>query len=370
MSTIKKILPEIIIGALIGFFILHPISMFLAKGTEGIKIFFSQNLRNMLLSPMSLYFSILGVSLGLISGISRLKLINKNLLLQKHKNEILAKNAILEQQKEEILTQAEDLKKAKNKIKKQNDKISASINYAKSIQQAILPPISKMQQELSDFFLIYKPQNIISGDFYWFDKIDQKLFIAAVDCTGHGVPGALISMIGHTLLNEIIKEQKIQKPNEIIEALDILLRNILNQEKTGNNDGMDMSICIIDKKLKILEFAGARNPLVFIKNKQVQVIKGDRRSVGGYIRRQQSAFTRHEINFDADTCFYMFSDGFQDQYDEQNKNRFSLRNMLSLFLQYHNLTMEQQKNEIENNFIKWKGSNRQIDDLLIIGFKC
>lgn len=376
MKILKKTWIEIVIGTLIGFFILHPISMFLAQGKDGLLMFFHHDFSHMLLSKMSWYFTVLGVLLGLISGVSRVKLHSKNILLAKQKRDILITNAKLEQQNEEIQTQAENLKSVNekivlqnDKIKKQNEDIAASINYARRIQNAILPDDELIKTTFKDIFILYKPKSIVSGDFYWVAEKGAKIFIAAVDCTGHGVPGAFMSIIGKGIMDKIVNELNISEPDEILFQLDVLVRQFLKQNISKNKDGMDIALCVVDKEQSLVKFAGAKNPLVIVQNNTAEIIKGNRISIGGYTQKEKPCFTCHKITIPEDMMLYIFSDGFQDQFGGEDNSKFKKKRMLHLFSEVASSPLNEQKYRIEQEFENWKGNKTQIDDVLIIGFK-
>ncbi len=229
-------------------------------------------------------------------------------------------NIKLKAQNEEILKTQKQLSKANKNISEQNKKITGGINYAKLIQTAMMHKPDKLKEYLADSFIFFKPRDIVSGDFYWYTKTDQSLILAAVDCTGHGVPGAFLSMIGNQLLNRLIINQKITNPAEIITKLDKEVKLALNQEYTKNHDGMDIAICVICNDKKTLRYAGARNPLVLIQNGKHRTIKGNPYSVGGgYSKRIVKKFNEHIINIKTPTSFYIYSDGFQDQTNNKKK---------------------------------------------------
>lgn len=226
-----SILIDTSIGACIGFFILHPLSMVIHYEGE----IFHFTSKHFLLTLMSLYFACIGLVFGTVSGFFRLKLKQKNL----------------------------ELKRKQLYIEEKNRNYEDSINYARHIQLATLVRADVVKKALPESFILFKPKDIISGDFYWFTEIDDKIFIAAIDCIGHGVPGALLSMIANDLLVEIVKVLKITVPDKILNTLDMYFKETLKQEETKNQDGLDIALCVVNKKQMILEYAGANNPLVY-----------------------------------------------------------------------------------------------------------
>jgi serine phosphatase RsbU (regulator of sigma subunit) len=293
--------------------------------------------------------------------------------------EIKVQNDTLESQKKTLESQKSILEKQKVIIEKKNTNITASINYAQRIQRAMLPRQQDIQKLLPESFLFFKPKEIVSGDFYWIAEQDdeygnKKIIIAAIDCTGHGVPGAFMSMVGDGLLNQIVKLQEITSPERILRELDKGIRDSLNQEQTENNDGMDIAICTIDKYNHTLEFAGAKNPLVYIQNGELKEIAGDKLHIGGRMRRakeklEDKYFTKHTINTSSPTYCYIFSDGYEDQFGGMENKKFSKRQLHSLLLSNYKQPIEEQKYILEKNIGEWTGLHTQIDDILVIGFK-
>lgn len=303
-----------------------------------------------------------------------------NTVLQKQNQEIV-------KQKEEIIEQSDELKEASNKIlqkniiiEKKNDDITASINYAKRIQNSMLPSIDLINSVLPESFVFFRPKEIISGDFYWFAHIgSQKVVIIAADCTGHGVPGALMSMLGDSLLNQIVYDKEIHSPDLILNELHKGIQKVLHQGSNENKDGMDVSICTIDFNKRILEFAGASNPLVYIQHDvadmpQIHHIKGDRLHVGGSSLKNRLGFNKHTIPIDKPTVFYLFSDGFQDQFGfeegDSEPKKFLPKRFRELLYCIHHLDMEQQQEILQLTLADWQGSKqKQTDDILVIGAK-
>ena len=273
----------------------------------------------------------------------------------------------IEQQKHEIETQRDQLAQKNLEIEKINKDLTDSIEYAKRIQTAILPLDTTIRKHLEEYFILFKPRDIVSGDFYWFTYKDGKIFIAAVDCTGHGVPGAFMSMIGAEILTTIVLNENIYQADKILDKLNKYIRNALKQDTSDNQDGMDMALCVIDKEKKILEFAGAKNPLFYIHNNELTKIRGSRQAIGGY---QFGEFVSHTIQYQTPTWFYIFSDGYADQFGGPDENeKFMVRRFKNLLLEIHQLPMEEQKRILDENIEKWKGNVKQTDDILVIGFK-
>ena len=330
------------------------------------------------------------------------EIITQNEVLRQQKEEIMIQNESLYQQKEEISTQTEHLKIANEEITKQEEEIrnshnrtTDSINYALRIQTAVFPSTEILKNSFSEYFVFNKPRDIVSGDFYWFyekhDKVSKNLIklIAVADCTGHGVPGAFVSMLGITLLNEIVSSiQKIQA-NTILEELRIKLKTALHQ--TGKHDeqedGLDIALCVINTKTNQLQFSGANNPLYLIKNRQediesqeenneLLIYKPNYQPIGIYYK--EFPFINQEIQLQKNDQLYLFSDGFADQFGGKKHKKFNITRFRKLILSIADRPMHKQKQIIENTYNEWTKRNftsaipkkcRQIDDILIVGVK-
>jgi len=269
------------------------------------------------------------------------------------------------------------LENQNNEIANKNKKIIDSIRYAQTIQQAILPIKANIDKHF-ETFIIFQPKDIVSGDFYWFNHYqkENKSIVAIVDCTGHGVPGAFMSMIANRLLVEIISEKKIFNTVEILEELDDKLHQALMQDETSNNDGMDLVICTIEKSEKgnaVVEFAGAKRPLFYTKNKQTELqhIKGTVRGIGGRKRlrkKQKKEFQKHIINMSKGEILYLTTDGFFDL-QSPNRKKFGRVNFMKLLQNNLNKPLQEQKEIIVDTLYEHKGSETQIDDITIMGIK-
>jgi transcriptional regulator with GAF, ATPase, and Fis domain len=256
----------------------------------------------------------------------------------------------------------------KTEIEKTNQKITSSINYAQRIQQAILPEPKNFAALLPNSFVFFKPKDIVSGDFYWLESKNDKVFIAAVDCTGHGIPGAFMSLIGNEVLTEIVTMQDITSPDLILQTLHEKIRKSLRQAESENRDGMDLALCVLDQNNRRVEYAGAMNPLLYVRNNEIQMIKADKTSCGGIQREAERTFTKHIIEAeDTPTTFYIFSDGYQDQFGGGRK--YGLPRMKELFLRIYTIPITEQAMEVEQEYITWRGTENPIDDILVIGFR-
>lgn len=276
-------------------------------------------------------------------------------------------------QKEEILSQRDKIQKQKEIADNQAKSIRDSISYASRIQNALLPSRETMSKFFDDYFIFYKPKDIVSGDFYWVNEHDGKFLIAAADCTGHGVPGAFMSMLGISFLNEIVNSNNLNgqtKPNVILKELRNMVKMSLKQRGTLNEakDGMDMAMCMFDFEKMKLQYAGANNSIIIIRDGELVEHKPDRMPIGIYVKEKDD-FTNHEIELKKDDCIYMFTDGFMDQFNGITKDKFKKKRFKDLLLNMHESTMKEQKERIYSAFNVWRGGSRQIDDLLVIGIK-
>ena len=257
-------------------------------------------------------------------------------------------------------------------IEAQNKNISDSIQYAQRIQQAILPIKSEMATILPEHFVFLKPRNVVSGDFYWVGDLREscgKVVVAVIDCTGHGVPGAFMSMIGNDMLNYIVREKEISSPDQILNLLHKEVRKALHQSETGNRDGMEISIAAFNEETNILEFAGARNSLIYIQNGELNELKGNRMPIGGHQKEHERVFTKYQLNIEAPFVFYLFSDGFQDQFGGKDGRKFMSKKFKQFLLGNHKLPMEEQKTSLQKTLNDWAKGEAQVDDILVMGVK-
>jgi len=275
-------------------------------------------------------------------------------------NETKQKNDELEQQKHTI-------EQAYKVINQKNKKITSSIEYANKIQQAFLPTTDSFDKTLPNSFVLYLPRDIVSGDFFWIHQNNDKKIIIAADCTGHGVPGAFISILGATLLNDIIVNRNITKPNEILNELRKQVIVSLNQssEQSDSRDGMDVSVCVIDDNLN-LSFSGAYNPVYIIRNKEMFELKADRQPVGIYVVHKD--FTEKSFSLQKEDKIYMFSDGFHSQFGGDKPEKLSSKRFKELLLKVSENEIFEQKKMLEEFYYVWKKDNEQTDDILVIGY--
>ena len=280
-------------------------------------------------------------------------------------------NEELAQTNEELAQNVEMVEKQKAEIELKSIALANSINYAKRIQEAVLPSQNEICQYFTDCFTLYLPKDVVSGDFYFFLEKDNHTFFAVADCTGHGVPGSLMSMIGINLLREIIIENNYTSSAQILKKLHEEVLILLKQKETGNKDGMDISLCVINKSENVICFAGARNPLVSIKDNQILEYPASRFSIGGFLKTENIAFEDTFIEVNPQTSYYMYSDGYQDQFGGKSNKKFMRKNLKNLLLSIHELPFQEQKNILENTITEWMqtANSPQIDDILVMGFR-
>jgi len=314
---------------------------------------------------------------------------------RKRKNDLLrVKNAEILQQKEEIIAQRDEIESQRNYvtkqrdlIKEQKDAITDSIDYAKKIQTAVLPTNNIFDKIFKDYFILFKPKDIVSGDFYWANKFNDCIVIAVADCTGHGVPGGFMSMLGITYLTEIIREKEVKRPNQVLNQLREYIVTALKQKgvEGEQKDGMDFSICFINTKTKELEYAGANNPIYIIDEENINVdetnkikvfktidnltlyeIKPDKMPIGHYPKMND--FTSVKVKLTNTSKVYMFTDGMPDQFGGEKGKKYNYKRFKNILLENSNKQINEQYKIINNSLTEWQGSTPQIDDITVIGF--
>jgi len=281
---------------------------------------------------------------------------------------LLNKNFEIQQQKEEIETQNGLLQSQKEKIERSHTEITQSINYASRIQTAMLHGEEILNEKFNQYFIFFKPKDVVSGDFFWIKQIGKNIIIVTADCTGHGVPGAFMSMLGISLLNEISSKQS-NNPGEILDTLRTKIKLHLKQtgEYNEQKDGMDMALCIINTENLKAKFAGANNPLYIIRNKEFTEYKATRNPIGIYLKEKH--FETQNIQLQKDDLLYMSSDGYIDQFGGEKGGKFKSKQFKQLLIDNSEYSMEKQKSILENTLRLWQGKFDQVDDILITGIK-
>ncbi|MBL7932487.1 MAG: SpoIIE family protein phosphatase, partial [Bacteroidia bacterium] len=296
---------------------------------------------------------------GIVSGLFAYIKIRERKLLQEKK--------ILEDKISERTAEVVQKNKELDEI---NQDITASIRYAKRIQDAILPPDDFVKRTLPNTFILFKPKDIVSGDFYWMEDKKDTVIFAAVDCTGHGVPGAFMSIVGHNLLDRVVGEQKITEPARILDELNKSISDTLRQTDLEDNtvrDGMDIALCSFDKKKGVLEFAGAYNPLWLVRNNELIEIKANKFPIGNSKAGDKNKFTNHEIPLQKGDTIYIFSDGYSDQFGGPSGKKFKASALKNLLINSQHLSMSEQKELLSKTIEEWRGAHEQVDDILVIG---
>ncbi|MBS1650520.1 MAG: GAF domain-containing protein [Bacteroidetes bacterium] len=254
-------------------------------------------------------------------------------------------------------------------IEGKNKDITDSIKYAKKIQQAISPNVNEFNRNFSESFIHFKPKDIVSGDFFWFEHFDDITVFAAADCTGHGVPGAFMSLICREITNKIIVEQKTINPSEALKKIDERLVQLIKKtSENASNDGMDIALCAYHKNENKLYFSGAQRPLIFIRNNNLEEIKGSKFSIGGH-SAENKKFQLHQMDVKQGDIFYLATDGYADQFGGANGKKLKFKNFKELLLKNYIKPFTEQKNMLSSKFEEWKGVNEQVDDVCVIGIK-
>ncbi len=293
-------------------------------------------------------------------------------------DEIISQSEALKQQNDEIQNQSNELEQINSLLIRHTENIEASIWYANTIQQAILPGKEILDQFFGNF-IIFKPRDIVSGDFYWFTKIPEtpelpiRLFVAVVDCTGHGVPGALMSMIGSRLLSEIINERKVHTPSKVLSQLNLSINQVLKQESTDNFDGMDVALCLIEYTNQTnfnITFAGANRPLFYNKKgvKQIETIKGNRKSIGGIMPDLDAEYVDHKLTLNSGDTIFMNTDGFTDQ-NNLNNSKYTLARMHQVIIDNIDEKMEVIGERLDLSFDEFRSTQNQRDDATVLGIR-
>ncbi len=359
---------------------------------EGVKLSFK--LEPFFYQTKEFYLLVFLLSIAMIYGIIRWRVYYLQQKRKELEHIVEIKTREIYEQNQVLAHQTEELGKRKQLLEKKNNNILQSITYAKRIQDAMLPPLSEIKTFLPDSFVIFRPRDIVSGDFYWLATLEpepiyenvivegkeesilkglsnHKTLIAAIDCTGHGVPGAFMSMIGNDLLNEIIESKKIREVDKILTELHRSISQTLKQQNNTNQDGMDLTLCIIDHDAGYIDFAGAKNSLMYIQKGELNIIKGDKMPIGGWMRKGETVrdFEKHRIELDGNTSFYMFSDGYQDQFSEEYRKKFARHRIREMLQEIQHLPMEEQGKHITQQLEDWQGNESQTDDILVIGFR-
>ncbi len=278
------------------------------------------------------------------------------------------------QQKEKVEKQSMEIEAKNDKLEELYDKLTDSIHYAKRIQQSILPPYEELKHHFADSFIFYRPKDIVSGDFYWMDQQNGNVLIAAVDCTGHGVPGAFMSIVGYNNLNLALAETPSGNSGQILNHLNANVKAALKQTTDGTTakDGMDVALCNFDFKKMKVDFSGAYNPLYRIRDGELEIVKGDKFPIGIHILKTgDEEFQNHQMDIKSGDVYYIFSDGYADQFGGPNGKKFMYRRFRNMLMENHAKPMDEQHAILEETIEAWmdESEQEQLDDILVIGVR-
>ncbi len=284
-------------------------------------------------------------------------------------NNVLKKLVVIESDITKMKEAETNIKNQNILIEEKNKSITDSINYAKRIQSAILPSDSQMKNLLPEFFVLYKPKDIVSGDFYFYAEKDGEAYFAAADCTGHGVPGAFMSVIGSNLLSEIINDKKHKTPGDILQELDLKVMTMLKQQGGDNDtrDGMDISLIRYNPKTHVLGYSSANRPIFLIREQALEVFTPSKFPIGNFMIEQKN-FTNHEVQLKKGDLLYLFTDGYADQFGGDNSKKFMVKRFQQLLVEIQTKPLNDQKTHLDHTFETWKGDQEQVDDILVVGF--
>lgn len=295
--------------------------------------------------------------------------------LLKMRDELAENERILEQKvierTKEVVRQKEEIERQSEKLEELYKDVTDSIRYAKRLQDSILPQDNYIHRILPESFVLFKPKDIVSGDFYWFSETEKKTVFTAVDCTGHGVPGAFMSLIGANALNQIVNVNRKDEAGIILDELNRLSSEALNKSEEGSlnvRDGMDVALCTLHKEEKVLEYAGANNPLYLVRGEELTQIKADKFAIASFEDGSQN-YTTHKIDVQSGDIVYIFSDGYADQFGGEKGKKFMYRKFRDLLMSIKELPMIEQKRILDDKIEGWKGAFEQVDDILVIGVR-
>lgn len=300
-----------------------------------------------------------------ISSMSASKIIQTQYLeeLNSYKNEL---EVLVKERTRELEETIRSVEEKTKEISLKNQDLMDSMMYARRIQKSILPSIDAMEKVFSQFFLYFKPKEIVSGDFYWAKKKDNNLFFAVADCTGHGVPGALLSIMGYNALNSVFNKIESADPAEVLEALrNLIVENLRDVDEQKLHDGMDIGLCVYDDEQRKIYFAGANNSLVIIRKGELIELQGSKQSIG--FHESYISYVSHTLDVQKGDCVYLFSDGYKDQFGGQFKKKYKSANFKKLLIECSELPVSERKELLHSNFLKWTAGSEQVDDICILG---
>ena len=310
-----------------------------------------------------------GMTQDIISVLNK-RLRNQNdYLIREYKSREEKLKELVTARTAEVMAQKVELEKKNALIAEKNKEMTDSLNYAKRLQAAILPRKEEIKKTFDQFFILYLPKDIVSGDFYFFERIENKVIIAGADCTGHGVAGAIMSMVGSSLLKQIILEKKIHDPAEILNHLNTGVIEALKQSENASNDGMDIMLCVFDLEKNELNFAGANRPLFLIRDKELLVFTSDKYPIGGLQIEHNESYNKQLVKLKKNDQVYIFTDGYADQFGGVLGKKLMTKNFKELLLNIHAQSMDQQYDSLYSHIREWMGNHEQVDDIMVIGIK-
>lgn len=279
--------------------------------------------------------------------------------------------SVVQERTQQLQAEKTQIENIKVILEEKSKDITDSINYAKRIQESLLPTKESLMAAFPRSFIFFKPRDIVSGDFYWFAETDNMYVVAAVDCTGHGIPGAFMSIIGSTILTDLVIDKKITAPEEILNQLNRNIISLLKQDSEGSSsrDGMDVSICCINKQKTKMQYSSASRPMYYVREGELHEVNLKNHSIGGSYEEYEMVYVGCEIDILPNDTFYLFSDGYADQFDISDRIKFSSKRLKSLFLEIADLDPKEQYKIVDARFYEWKGPRNQLDDVTVIGFK-
>ena len=271
---------------------------------------------------------------------------------------------------EEVVRQKEEVERQSRKVVELYKNVTDSIRYAKRLQDSILPPERRIRELLPEAFVYYRPKDIVSGDFYWMEQVGDRVLFAAVDCTGHGVPGAFMSLVGHNGLNQAAKERGLSRPSEVLKELNRIAYEALHKDREQHliRDGMDLALCSYDRERRILDYAGANSPLYVVREGATQAYAPNKTAVGSF-DLNGSAFAEHRVELRPGDMVYVFSDGYADQFGGPKGKKFMYRRFRELLGEISAQPMDRQRRMLHDAFNAWRGAHEQVDDILVIGMR-
>ncbi len=294
--------------------------------------------------------------------------------LLKMRDELGQRERVLEmkvaERTEEVVRQKEEVERQSRKVVELYKNVTDSIRYAKRLQDSILPPDRRIKELLPDAFVYYRPKDIVSGDFYWIERVGERVLFAAVDCTGHGVPGAFMSLIGHNGLNQVAKERGVSKPGEVLRELNRIAFEALHKDREQHliRDGMDMALCSYDPRNRVLEYAGANCPLYVVRDGDTLTFEPNKAAIGSN-ELGEKEFLEHRIELREGDMVYAFSDGYADQFGGPKGKKFLYRRFRELLVEVSGHAPDRQRRMLHDAFNAWRGAHEQVDDILVIGLR-